>query len=301
MPKVRSKKDIDMNKVEFDTKTPHNVQQDQLRRSKVRKKKKRNKIIRRFVVIFLLLIIAACIGAYAYFYATDSFKIQNIKINGVSHLTQDEMDQLIDIPEDATLLKVDTDTIVKRLKRDAWIKDVQIGMEFPSTLVINITERDIAAIVEVPTTTTATDKQVRNWAISSDHMWLMPIPDKNSEAAKNINQQIYADLEGVMHIVDVSPSVQPEISSYCTDEPVNCAIDVVSAMTTDLKNQVKYVKATDANSTNLFLNNGVEIAVGNSENLREKERVAQELLSKYDGKISYINVRNPQNPTWRSI
>lgn len=129
----------------------------------------------------------------------------------------------------------------------------------------------------------------------------MPIPDKNSEAAKNISQQIFADVEGVMHIVDVSPSVQPEIGSYCTDEPVNNAIDVVAAMTTDLKNQVKYVKASDANSTNLFLNNGVEIAVGTSEDLREKERVAQELLSKYEGRISYINVRNYSNPTWRSI
>lgn len=299
MPKVRSKKDIDMRNVEFDTKTPHNVQQDQLRRNQQRKKKKRNRILRRVIIIFVLLIIATCVGAYSYFYFTDSFKIQDVKINGVNHLTQDEMDQLIDIPDGETLLKVDTDTIIKRLKRDAWIKDVQILPQFPSTLVINITERDIAAVVEVPSTTK--DKQVRNWAISADHMWLMPIPDINSEAAKNINQQIYNDLNGVMHIVDVSPSVQPEISTYCTDEPVNCAIDVVRAMTTDLKSQVKNVKATDANSTNLFLNNGVEIAVGNADNIREKERVAQELLTKYDGKISYINVRNPQNPTWRSI
>ena len=109
------------------------------------------------------------------------------------------------------------------------------------------------------------------------------------------------DGEGVMHVVDVSPSVQPEIGSYCTDDPVNNAIDVVALMTTDLKNQVKNVKATDANSTNLFLNNGVEIAVGTSENLREKERVCQDLLERYNGKISYINVRNPNNPTWRSI
>ncbi|MDO5426364.1 MAG: cell division protein FtsQ/DivIB [Coriobacteriia bacterium] len=172
-------------------------------------------------------------------------------------------------------------------------------MSFPNTLVINVTERSVTAIVEVPVS--SSDKTMRNWAISSDHMWLMPVPDKNSEAAKNISQQIFADVEGVMHIVDVSPSVQPEIGSYCSDDPVNNAIDVVAAMTTDLKNQVKYVKASDANSTNLFLNNGVEIAVGTSENLREKERVAEELLSKYEGKISYINVRNASNPTWRSI
>lgn len=174
-------------------------------------------------------------------------------------------------------------------------------MQFPHTLVINVTERDITAIVEVPTTSNSANKSVREWAISADHMWLMPIPDINSEAAKTINQQIYIDVEGVMHIVEVSPSVQPEIGSYCTDDTVNCAIDVVAAMTTELKSQVKYVKASDASSTNLFLNNGVEIAVGTSENLREKERVCLELLDKYAGKISYINVRNVSNPTWRTI
>lgn len=129
----------------------------------------------------------------------------------------------------------------------------------------------------------------------------MPVPDKNSDAAKNINQQIYVDLEGVMHIVDVSPSVSPEIGAYCSDDAVNNAIDVVAAMTTDLKNEVKNVKATDPNSTNLILKNGVEIAVGTADNLREKERVCKELIEKYSGRISYINVRNPSNPTWRTI
>ena len=128
-------------------------------------------------------------------------------------------------------------------------------------------------------------------------MWLMPVPDKNSEAGQSINQQIYEDVEGVMHIVDVSPSVSPDIGTYCTDDAVNNAIDVVDAMTTELKSQVKNVKAADASSTSLILNNGVEIAVGTSENLREKERVSQELLEKYEGKISYINVRNANNPT----
>ncbi len=172
-------------------------------------------------------------------------------------------------------------------------------LAFPNTLVINVTERAITAIVEVPTSDS--DSSKRNWAISADHMWLMPIPDKSSEAAKNINPKIYEDVEGVMHVVEVSPSVQPEIGSYCSDDPVNNAIDVVASMTTSLKDSVKNVKASDANSTNLYLNNGVEIAVGTSEDLREKERVAQELLEKYEGKISYINVRNANNPTWRSI
>lgn len=304
MPTKRNKK-LDLPEIEVDTKNPTIVKQEQAKRKQRAKKVKRNRRIRNLIIVLVSLVIVAMVGAYAYFYVTDSFEIKNVEVNGVSHLTDDEIQQLIDLPEDTTLLKVDTDVIKKRLKRDAWIKDVDIVLSFPHTLIINVSERAITAIVEVPTSKSTSqgsmDSNVRNWAISADHMWLMPVPDKNSEAAKNINQQIYHDVEGVMHIVDVSPSVSPEIGAYCTDDAVNNAIDVVAAMTTDLKSEVKNVKATDPNSTNLILKNGVEIAVGTAENLREKERVCKELLDKYSGRISYINVRNPSSPTWRTI
>ena len=301
MPKMRPNK-LDMSDIEVDTKNPTTVKADKANRKKLSEKKRKTKRIRTFIIVLVVILVVGFLGAYAYAYTTDSFKIEKIEINGVQHLTDDEMNQLIDVSDDATLLKVDTDIIKKRLKRDAWIQDVDVVLKFPDTLVINVTERPITAIVEIPTSSeSASSSYVRNWAISADHIWLMPVPDKNSDVGKSINQQIYEDVEGVMHIVDVSPSVSPEIGSPCTDEAVNNAIDVVASMTTDLKNQVKNVKATDANSTNLILNNGVEIAVGTSENLREKERVCQELLQKYEGKISYINVRNSANPTWRSL
>ena len=115
----------------------------------------------------------------------------------------------------------------------------------------------------------------------------MPVPDKNSEAAKNISQQIFADVEGVMHIVDVSPSVQPEIGSYCGDDPVNNAIDVVAAMTTDLKNQVKSIMNSKKEDLESTINTYVEKAGEKTENvievlekkLAELKKEAQELKS----------------------
>lgn len=298
MVKKRSK-NLKLENIEFDTKTPTNVKRDMIRRDQDRVKKKRNRRLRNFFIALAVVVLAAAIGCYSFFLFTNAFEIEHVVFNGVEHLTQDEMNQLVDIEPGTSLLKVDKETIKKRLKKDAWIQDVDFAVIFPDTFVVNVTERKITAVVEVPVS--ATDKSIRNWAISSDHMWLMPIPDKNSEVAKSINQQIYSDVEGVIHIVDVSPSVSPEIGSFSSDDPVNNAIDVVAAMTTDLKYQVKYVKAADGSSTNIFLNNGVEIAIGTSEDIREKERVSKELLEKYEGRISYINVRNASTPTWRSI
>ncbi|MDO5329433.1 MAG: FtsQ-type POTRA domain-containing protein [Coriobacteriia bacterium] len=289
-----------------------NVDLDKKINTKERKKKKRKiKALRVFIITLIILILLSAGAGYFYLCYTDAFPITRVQINGADHLTEDEMLKLANVSDEDTLLKVDTEIIKTRLKLDAWIEDVEIVRAFPNTLVLNVKERTITAIVEVPTSiqnsktttqgSTMTTGTVRNWAISKDHMWLMPVPDKNSEAGKKINQQIYDDVEGVMHIVDVSPSLKPEIGKYCTDESVNCAIDVVASMTTELKDQVKNVKAADPGSTTLELKNGVEVSLGTSEDIRDKERVCLELLQKYDGKISYINVRNPNNPTWRTI
>lgn len=113
------KKNVDMSDVEFDTKNPTLVKREKAKRKEQRKKRKKFRIIRNTIIIILSIAIVSLVGVYIYFYSTDAFPIEDVQINGVQHLTDDEMTQLMDIPEDTTLLKVDTDTIKKRLKRDA--------------------------------------------------------------------------------------------------------------------------------------------------------------------------------------
>ena len=118
MPNMR-KKNVDMSDVEFDTKNPTLVKREKAKRKEARKKRKKFRIIRNTIIIILSVAIVSLVAAYIYFYSTDAFPVEDVQINGVEHLTDDEMTQLMDIPEDTTLLKVDTDTIKKRLKRDA--------------------------------------------------------------------------------------------------------------------------------------------------------------------------------------
>ena len=85
---------------------------------------------------------------------------------------------------------MDAGAIEQNLLRDAWVKSVTVNRVFPNTLQIVITERTVAAVVEVPTQS-ATSTQP--WAIASDGMWLMAIPDQDSELGQSISQQIYED------------------------------------------------------------------------------------------------------------
>ena len=118
MPNMR-KKNVDMSDVEFDTKNPTLVKREKAKRKKERKKRKKFRVIRNVIITIVAVAVVSFIAAYIYFYSTDAFPVEDVQINGVAHLTDDEMTQLMNIPEDTTLLKVDTDTIKKRLKRDA--------------------------------------------------------------------------------------------------------------------------------------------------------------------------------------
>ena len=269
----------------------------EIRRTQERTQQQAGRKVSGNVIAVLVIVVIVLVGALALYLAPIA-TIQHISIKGAEHLTEEEMLALAEIPEDTTLLRVDTTQIEQNCLRDAWIKEVAVNRVFPDTLELVVTEREIAATVAVPTESSTV---TRVWAIADDKTWLMPIPDKESEAAATVSEQVYLDAESVLQIVDVPYGTSPEIGEVCTDSNVNNALAIVSGMTTELADSVVRVSATDAESTILTLDNGVEIAFGAAEDIREKERVCLALLEEHEGNIAYINVRTVSSPTWRSL
>ena len=272
----------------------------ELRRAARKERAERmRKSSRRYLMRFIIVIgiVVALLAGWAAVYNSPAFSIENIQVNGVSHLTNDEMSQLANVPEGSTLLRVDTDTVRERLLQNAWVDDVEIKRVFPHTLEIDVTERTVCAIVEIPTNQGTTVKQ---WAIADDHVWLMPIPDINSEAAKTTSQQIYTDAETVLRIVDVPYGTKAEIGKDCADSNVNNALDIINNMTTELSGRVVKVSAAGPAETTLILDDGVEIAFGKAEDIRDKERVILQIMEENPG-VAYINVRMVEQPTWRAV
>lgn len=241
------------------------------------------------------LVVAAVIALFV-LSRTSAFQIENVEFVGADHLTTEEVNQLVSIPQGTTLINVDVDAVKASLERDAWVQSVTVNRQFPSTLQVVITERDIAAVVDVPVGEAQT---IQSWAVSSDGMWLMAIPAQDSDIGRTISPKIYEDAAAVLHITDVPYGVTPEIGAWCTDENVNNALSIVDGMTTDLAGRVKAVSATDAESTLLTLDNGIEIAFGTADNIRDKERVCLEIMEQHPS-VVYINVRVVDRPTWRA-
>lgn len=227
---------------------------------------------------------------------TDVLEIDNIDIKGAEHLTDQELNALASVPQGATLLNVDADSIIKSLMRDSWVQSVDVNRVFPSTLEIVIHEREVGAIVEVPSGNTQT---IQNWLLSRDRVWLMALPNKDSEVGSQISERIYEDAESALHITDITYGVHPEMGYECTDEPIVNAISILTGLTTELADQIKTVKAKDVESTTLILDSNVEIAIGSADNIREKELICLDIMEK-NPKVVYINVRVVDRPTWKS-
>ena len=216
---------------------------DRAERSSRAQKTYRRYLVRIGIVAALVL---ALVGGGLAVYYSNLFTIENVSVTGVEHLTATDMSELASVPAGTTLLRVDAAGIRERLLKDAWVDDVSVNRVFPNTLELAVTERTITA--DVPTENA---ESVQPWAIASDGMWLMPIPDQNSEAGKRTSPKVYEDAAKVLHITDVPYGTRPEVGAYCSDANVNNALAIVDGMTTELAGQVKKVAATETESTTL--------------------------------------------------
>lgn len=265
---------------------------DRIRRDQER----RRGVARRVVAVLVAIAVFLVAGAAAY--SSNLFAIEDVSVEGVEHLTSEEMSRLAAIPAGTTLLRVDTGKIEANILRDAWIKKAKVSRGFPNTLVISATERPIAATVEVLSEDGSTSEL---WAIADDGTWLCRIPDQDSAEGRAMSPAIYDDAAHALAITDVAYGLRPEVGSTCTDASVNNALAIVSGMTTELKDQVKQISASSSDNATLTLDSNVEIAFGAAEDIRDKERVCLQILKDNEGSVAYINVRVASSPTWRSV
>jgi cell division protein FtsQ len=257
---------------------------------------------RRGLYIFMaILIVAAVVGVAGLVLShTNVFTVEKVTVSGADHISSEDLTELAAVPSGTTLLNVDVNGICSRLTSNAWVKSASVDRVFPDTLNLRITEREISAVVSVTVDDTTNTKE--RWALSSDGMWLCKIPDdRNSAEGKTLPSKVYEDVDEALEITDIPYGSKPEAGTYCNNANVENALGVIAGMTTELAGQVKSVAAASSDSTTLTLQNGVEIAFGDSKDIRDKERVCLELMAEHEGKISYINVRVVNKPVYRSL
>lgn len=91
-------------------------------------------------------------GAYAgYRFVTTSerFAIHEIRIEGESHLTEDQIRAAISVRPGDNVFATNLDRVTRELRATPWIASASVHRELPDTLVIDIREHAPAALVEL--------------------------------------------------------------------------------------------------------------------------------------------------------
>lgn len=105
--------------------------------------------------------------------------------------------------------------------------------------------------------------------------------------------------DGAVLFTDIASDVEPSEGSKVSSDVITAGLEYVSGFSSDFLAQIDYLSLESVDAVSVFLSNGIEVALGEPTDVSLKERVVTGLLDQVQG-ITYIDVRNPESPTYRS-
>ena len=235
------------------------------------------------------------------------FAATDIQIQGSEHVTKHDAIQLIDLPENTSLFNVNPDQITEGLKQNPWVSGVDVQRQFPHTLIITPTERKVIAIAYISSDDLA-------WAIGDDDTWIAPLStsvDVDDQGNVTTTGEGASTLDGIdaalalakhygaVLLTDVSADVAPVSGQAVNSKAVKAGLDYARGFSSEFLGQVKDISTPSVEAISANLDNGIEVSLGDSDDIAKKERIVTKLLSQVEG-VTYINVRSPGNYTFRN-
>ena len=93
--------------------------------------------------------------------AAEWFEIRHVSVTGASQVERSEVIKLMKLRADETLLSLDADRVVKRLKSHVWIKDATVSRVPPHSVAVRVTEREPVAILKASSLNLLLDEEGR--------------------------------------------------------------------------------------------------------------------------------------------
>lgn len=224
------------------------------------------------------------------------FSIESVEAEPTEHVSESDLQNLINVPVGSTLLNLDEEAITEDLLTDPWVADVIFERVFPHTLKITVVEQEVDALVVMSSGSVA-------WYLSSSGTWIQPVSVETSDDQSVNDAALAIALEaGCLLITDVPTSVSPVAGSEATDDVFE-AIELFRDGFSDSFNaMITCYSAPATDSISCTLSNGVEVLLGSASDISAKEEVVTETLEELaDGSVTYINVRVVSSPAVRMI
>lgn len=233
----------------------------------------RTRLKARLRVAAALLIVGGGIASVVWLYRSDVFEIRNVEVSGARRLSAQQVISLAAVPADATLLRVPTEAIEKRVQSSPWVAGVQVSRDFPHTLKIEVQERRPFAAVEVGRVAYIFDEQGMVLAAQPTTATMLPL------------------------MKEVPLATRPLPSQRLAAREVQNALGVLAALPQSLRAQIDIGYAASVDDFRLVTKGGLEIVFGRAEQLDKKVFVVEKLIRDNPKKIIYMDVRAPDTPT----
>jgi len=114
---------------------------------KLKFKKRKKRVDSSRIIIALSFLFMIIIGLYT-FLNSDIFNIKNIQIQGNNKVSDEIIEQYLDLKYDKNIFIYSTKKIKKSLEQNTYIETVSIKKIFPNTIQVNINEKGIAALIK---------------------------------------------------------------------------------------------------------------------------------------------------------
>lgn len=242
-----------------------------------------------------LVAVGVIIGGLFALSLTPILPVQQINAEATNHLTQENILKLAAVPDNATLLNVDTAKIEENLAKNPWVKSVHVSRKLPGELTISVEERQVFAIVTIPSGNSA-------WYLSEDGAWIEPMPAQALDGGDLVQVALaQAKEDGCLLIRDTPSTVDPKAGAKTTDAPILDCIQYQTTFSQGLASQIVSYSAASEEAISCVLSSGLEISLGAPNQISSKEAVINELMGAHPNQLTYINVRNPAKPSYRQI
>jgi len=231
----------------------------------LKKIKARNKAIKTFSLIGAILVLVIL------FILSPVFYIKDIRVSGNSKISSNTILSLAGIPDNTNIFKVTENSLRKKIKENAYIDTVNIKRVLPSTLLIDVTERDAAYMLEFGSSFAYIDQKGYILEISKDA------------------------LDGKVKIRGYATSEESIIpgNRICKEdlESLNVISQIMtSAENNGINDQITTV-IIDKNDYSIYLESeGKTIEFGDTSNLETKMLYAKEILNRTKGESGVIHV-----------
>lgn len=279
-------------------------------------------------LILAVVLAATALVAYLVVVYSGIFAIRSIEAEPTAHVSAEDISRLAAVPEGSTLFSVDEAGIVSRIGANPWVASVDVSRQLPGQLTITVTERTEAAVVMLSSGLSA-------WRLATDGHWLKEVPlssdaaSGTTDASSSAGTSSSADAssasggsssgasssgvspadeakkvaasDGVVFVTAAAPTVAPQAGAACDDDALKGLLGYLTGFSPSMVSQIASADASSLAGLSLVLKSGVEVSVGPAANVADKERVISLLLEQNAGSVTYLNVRDPANPSWRGL